>query len=151
MEMYWNKRRRLHKKRGKLPQDLFGTPTWPPFHCLAVSNMAAVTSCENTLQYLQFDVEAGKKLFLRAMPLRFSLTTEARILARWIIANEASSVNSALLVVNGVFSLTWSATMQIYWNKRRRLHKKSFKLPQDLFGTPTQPPFHCLGTPIWPP
>ena len=25
------------------------------------TNMAAVTSCENTLKYLQFDVEAGKE------------------------------------------------------------------------------------------
>ena len=39
-----NKRKYLHKKRVQLPQDLFGTPTWPPFHC-----MAAVTSCENAL------------------------------------------------------------------------------------------------------
>ena len=39
-----NKRKYLHKKRVQLPQDLFGTPTWPPFHC-----MATVTSCENAL------------------------------------------------------------------------------------------------------
>ena len=50
-----------------------------------------------------------------------------------------------------VFSLTWLASMQIYWNKRKRLHKKSVQLPQDPFGTPTWPPFHCFGTPIWPP
>ena len=50
-----------------------------------------------------------------------------------------------------VFSLTWSASMQIYWNKRKRLHKKRVQLPQDLFGTPTWPPFHCFGTPIWRP
>ena len=41
--------------------------------------------------------------------------------------------------------------MQIYWNKRKRLHKKSVQLPEDWFGTPTWPPFHCFGTPIWPP
>ena len=41
--------------------------------------------------------------------------------------------------------------MQIYWNKRKRLHKKRVQLPEDLFGTPTWPPFHCFGTPIWPP
>ena len=23
----------LHKKRVQLPQDLLGTPAWPPFHC----------------------------------------------------------------------------------------------------------------------
>ena len=51
----------------------------------------------------------------------------------------------------GVFSLTWPASMQIYWNKRKRLHKKGVQLPQDWFGTPTWPPFHCFGTPIWPP
>ena len=50
-----------------------------------------------------------------------------------------------------VFSLTWSASMQIYWNKRKRLHKKRVQLPQDWFGTPTWPSFHCFGTPIWPP
>ena len=48
-----------------------------------------------------------------------------------------------------VFSLTWPASMQIYWNKRERLHKKRVQLPEDWFGTPTWPPFHCFGTPIW--
>ena len=41
--------------------------------------------------------------------------------------------------------------MQIYWNKRKRLHEKRVQLPQDWSGTPTWPPFHCFGTPIWPP
>ena len=50
-----------------------------------------------------------------------------------------------------VFSLTWPASMQIYCNKRKRLHKKRVQLPQDWFGTPTWSPFHCFGTPIWPP
>ena len=49
-----------------------------------------------------------------------------------------------------VFSLTWPASMQIYWNKRKRLHKKRVQFPQGWLGTPTWPPFHCLGTPIWP-
>ena len=49
------------------------------------------------------------------------------------------------------FSLTWPASMQIYWNKRKPLHKKRIQLPQDCLGTPTWPPFHCFGTPIWPP
>ena len=39
----------------------------------------------------------------------------------------------------------------VYWNKRKRLHKKRVELPQDWFGTPTWPPFHCFGTSIWPP
>ena len=52
---------------------------------------------------------------------------------------------------NRSFSLTWSTSMQIYWNKRKRLHKKRVQIPQDWFGTPTWPPFHCFGTPRWPP
>ena len=32
---------------------------------------------------------------------------------------------------NRVFSLTWLAAFQIYWNKRKRLHKKGVQLPQD--------------------
>ena len=52
----------------------------------------------------------------------------------------------ALWVSYRVFSLTWPASMQIYWNKRKRLHKKRVQLPEDWFGTPTWPPFHCFGT-----
>ena len=48
-----------------------------------------------------------------------------------------------------VFSLTWPAAMQIYWNKRKFLHKKRVQLPQDWFGRPIWPPFHCFGTPTW--
>ena len=41
--------------------------------------------------------------------------------------------------------------MQVYWNKRKRFHKKRVQFPQDWSGTPTWLPFHCFGTPIWPP
>ena len=41
--------------------------------------------------------------------------------------------------------------MQIYGNKRKRLHKKRVQLPGDWLGTPTWPSFHCFGTPILPP
>ena len=34
MLIYWNKRKHLHEKRVKLPEDFLGTPTWLPFHCL---------------------------------------------------------------------------------------------------------------------
>ena len=51
---------------------------------------------------------------------------------------------------NWAFSLTWPAPMQIYWNKWKGWHTHTKK--QDWFGTPTcGPPFHCFGTPIWPP
>ena len=41
--------------------------------------------------------------------------------------------------------------MQIYWNRRNRLHKKRVQFPQDWLGTLTWPPFHWFGTSIWPP
>ena len=48
-------------------------------------------------------------------------------------------------------SITWPASMLIYWNKRKHLHEKRVQVPEDFLGTPTWPPFHCFGTPIWPP
>ena len=48
-----------------------------------------------------------------------------------------------------VFSLTWPVSMQMYWNKRKPLHKKRVQIPQDWFGTPKWRPFYCFGTPIW--
>ena len=33
MQIYWKNRKRLHEKRVELPENGFGTPTWPPFHC----------------------------------------------------------------------------------------------------------------------
>ena len=47
------------------------------------------------------------------------------------------------------YSLTCPAAMQIYWNKRKCLHKKRVELPQDWFGSPTCPPSHCFPTPTW--
>ena len=41
----------------------------------------------------------------------------------------------------GAFSLTWPASMQIYWNKREPWHKKRVQLPQDWFGTTTWTPW----------
>ena len=79
-------------------------------------------------------------------PLRVLLTTG--ILQNMEICILSSQKTSSSY---RVFSLTWPASMQIYWNKRKRLHKKRVQLPEDCFGTPTWPPFHCFGTPIWPP
>ena len=54
-------------------------------------------------------------------------------------------------VLQTPFSLSWPASIQIYLNKRKCLHKKRVQLPEDWFATLTWPPFHCLATPIWPP
>ena len=56
------------------------------------------------------------------------------------------------LYYNGAFSLTWPESMQIYWNKRKRLHNKRVQLPQDFFAGTTAAAFHCFRKPvIWPP
>ena len=48
MQIYGNKRKCLHKKRDQLPEDWFGTPTWPPV-LFWNTDMATVTSSENAL------------------------------------------------------------------------------------------------------
>ena len=50
-----------------------------------------------------------------------------------------------------VFSLTWPASMQIYWIKRKRLHKKSFNSQRIGLGHQHGRCFIVLGPPIWPP
>ena len=49
--------------------------------------------------------------------------------------------------------VTWPASMQIYWNKRKRLHKKRVQLPRDWFGKPTWPPWRhvalLFSQPTW--
>ena len=49
MQIYWNKRKPLYKKRVQLPKDSFGTPTMAAISLFWDTNMAAMTSCENTL------------------------------------------------------------------------------------------------------
>lgn len=40
-------------------------------------------------------------------------------------------------LVNRAFSFTWQTAMQIFYDKRRRLHKKRVKLPRDWLRAPT--------------
>ena len=55
MKIYYNKRKRLHKKRD--PPDWFGAPTWPPFYFFWKTNVVDVKSCEKGLRKLsQFTV-----------------------------------------------------------------------------------------------
>ena len=65
------------------------------------------------------------------------------------IPHPHSSLSVASFLDNRVFSITWPAAVKINWNKRKCLHKKRVQLPQDWFGKPTWPPFHCFGAPIW--
>ena len=56
-----------------------------------------------------------------------------------------------LVISYRAFSFTWPAAMLIYWNKRKRLHWEKHSTPRGFCWYPTWPPFHCFGTPIWPP
>ena len=46
IQIYWNERKCLDKKKGQFPQDWRVTLTWPPFLCFCET---AMTSCESTL------------------------------------------------------------------------------------------------------
>ena len=72
---------------------------------------------------------------------------------KWVEVWDTGNLKTALYhtLAFRAFSLTWPASMLIYWNKRKFLHKKRVQLPQDWFGTPTWPPFHCFRTLIWQP
>ena len=50
---------------------------------------------------------------------------------------EVSQQFCAKLYYNGAFLLTWPESMQIYLNKRKRLHNKRVQLPQDFFAAAT--------------
>ena len=89
-----------------------------------------------------------------------SLTTVSKYYCSYNLHKRKENVMQAMIplagrwggiISNRAFSLTWPASMLIYWNKRKHLHEKRVKLPEDFLGTPTWPPFHCFGTPIWPP
>ena len=98
MLTYWNKRKHLHEKRVKLPEDFLGTPTWPPFHCFGTP--------------IWPPWRRVKTLYTSCNALK-NLPAETR-----------QATPQPLLPQCRVFSLTWPASMQIYWNKRKRLHKK---------------------------
>ena len=61
-----------------------------------------------------------------------------RVRPAWLTKRPSciACVADALNLLQRVFSLTWPAIMQIYWNKRKRLQKKGVQLPEDWFGTP---------------
>ena len=88
---------------------------------------------------------------IRTKNIGTKLNIEAKIALRITVFLRKATACAVRVEWYRVFSLTWPASMQIYWNKRKRLHKKRVQLPEDWFGTPTWPPFHCFGTPIWPP
>ena len=109
----------------------------------------------------------------RCLQYRGDRITERQFFSSWFTSfscilttpcvgyHACKSIESVVFCLNNIpqispplyraFSLTWPVSMQIYWNKRKCLHKKRVQLPRDWFGTPTWLPFHCFGKPIWPP
>ena len=57
------------------------------------------------------------------------LTLAAVVVA--VSRSPRSSSPFVLICSNIAFSLTWPASMQVHWNKRKRLHKKRVRLAQD--------------------
>ena len=58
---------------------------------------------------------------------------------KWVEVWDTGYLKTALYhtLAFRAFSLTWPASMLIYWNKRKFLHKKRVQPPQDWFGTAT--------------
>ena len=86
MQIYWNKRKRLHKKRVQLPQDLVWDTNMAAVLLFWDTNIAAMTSCENT----QFLVERFVSL---SVPFFFSkkFVFCCRFVAvryQWVVCNE---------------------------------------------------------------
>ena len=64
MQIYWNKRKRLHKKKSSTPKGLVWDTKMAAVSLFWETNMAAVTSCENTLLSFRVDensFERGEK------------------------------------------------------------------------------------------
>ena len=89
----------------------------------------------------------------RSIKSRFyrSSVSEAACYWLWRLLNVICAFQTVFMSqLNSRFLLVRSLVIQLLC--RKCLHKKIFQLPQDLFGTPTWPKFHCFtGTPIWPP
>ena len=73
MKIYWNRRNRLHKKRVQLPQDWFGTPTWPPFHWFGTSIWPPWRHVKTLGQPLRYDVRCVWRTCSSSVPLQFKL------------------------------------------------------------------------------
>ena len=64
MQIYWNKRKGLHKKRVQLPKGLVWDTNIAAVSLFWDINMAAVTSCENTLYcFKPLTIEKEKQFF----------------------------------------------------------------------------------------
>ena len=62
MQIYCNKRKRLHKKRVQLQGDGFGTPTWPPRRHVKTLYIVEPALTATSLQRPLFVRPGGQKI-----------------------------------------------------------------------------------------
>ena len=65
IQIYWNKRKLLHKIKFQPLEDWFGTPTWPAVSLFWDTNMADVTSLENAVLF-------RNRFISRFLPINYS-------------------------------------------------------------------------------
>ena len=80
MQIYSDKRKSLHKKRVQLPEDWFGTPTWPPFHCFGTPiwppwRHVKTLHCRHTWVYSSGAVADKYKVWNNTVQQKISLKT----------------------------------------------------------------------------
>ena len=62
MQIHWNKRKCLHMKRIQLPQDWFGSTTWPPIHCFWTQIWLPWRHVRTFCNYFRLDYQRGRNL-----------------------------------------------------------------------------------------
>ena len=58
----WEQRNFLHEERVQLPQDLFGTPIWPPFHFFGTPTWPPRRHVKTEVGGREFDSRWGTKI-----------------------------------------------------------------------------------------
>ena len=106
-------------------------------------SISAIKEPPRTIQNIMFDSKLTFKPFTLLEEFPFGFLSPFLCIPRH---SRSLEVIIQHIYIYSVFSLTWPASMQTYWNKRKRLHKKRVQLPQDWFGTQIWPPWSHVKT-----
>ena len=109
MQIYGNKRKCLYKKRVQLPQDWFGTPTWPPFRCFGTRGRRDVMGSGGNVEQ-RWIILRKSHLFLllskmrfrnlKKIPVRFENLTERYWLKyRWLLHEKTIFLKKKLRIM----------------------------------------------------
>ena len=99
--------------------------------------MATVTSRENAQKSVFTGRHVRHTLWCHMTMKRWVGYWVANPVLSFVPRKFAQLLGTCVKRLYRVFSLMWPASVQIYWNDRKRLHKKRVQLPEDCFGTPT--------------